>query len=63
MVTLQDPIYRPNYYLSLMEFRDLTLRRLQKFVDQRFFSTFDYLRGECCLMQCYSNDMVHITDK
>ena len=43
---LQDPIYRPNYYLSLMEFRDLTLRRLQKYVDQQFFSTFDYLRGE-----------------
>ncbi len=43
----QDPIYRPNYYLSLMEFRELTLQRLQKFVDQRFFSTFDYLRGMC----------------
>ncbi|KAK9909468.1 hypothetical protein WJX75_002711 [Coccomyxa subellipsoidea] len=41
---LKDPIYRPNYYLSLMEFRDLTLRRLQKYVDQQFFSTFDYLR-------------------
>ncbi len=39
-------MYRPNYYLSLMEFRDLTLRRLQKFVDQKFFSTFDYLNGE-----------------
>lgn len=42
----QDPIFRPNYYLSLMEFRELTLQRLKKFVDQKFFSSFDYLRGE-----------------
>jgi acyl-CoA oxidase len=40
-----------------MEFRDLTLRRLQKFVNQRFFSVFDYLRGEHrhsipCMLWC-----------
>lgn len=28
-----------------MEFRELTLQRLKKFVDQRFFSVFDYLEG------------------
>ena len=42
---LQDDIYRQNYYLSLMEFRELTMQRLRKFVDQRFFSVFDYLEG------------------
>jgi hypothetical protein len=41
----QDDIYRQNFYLSLMEFRELTLQRLKKFVDQRFFSVFDYLEG------------------
>ena len=44
---LQDDIYRQNYYLSLMEFRELTMQRLKKFVDQRFFSVFDYLEGAC----------------
>jgi len=29
----------------MYEFRDLTLRRLQLFVAQRFFSVFDYLDG------------------
>lgn len=43
----QDDIYRPNYYLSLMEFRQLTLDRLQKFVDQKFFTTRDYLDSKC----------------
>ena len=38
-------LYKPNYYLSMYEFRDLTLRRLQLFVSQRFFSVFDYLHG------------------
>jgi acyl-CoA oxidase len=39
----QNPIYRPNYYLSLMEFRELTLQRLKAFCDQRFFCTKHYL--------------------
>jgi acyl-CoA oxidase len=43
-VALQDDIYRPNHYLSLMDFRELTLQRLQKFVAQRFFSVTDYLK-------------------
>lgn len=42
---LQDDIYQPNFYLSLLEFRELTLQRLKKFTDQRFFSTADYIRG------------------
>lgn len=42
---MQDELYKPNYYLSMYEFRDLTLRRLQLFVSQRFFSVFDYLHG------------------
>ncbi|KAK9792964.1 hypothetical protein WJX73_001239, partial [Symbiochloris irregularis] len=41
---LKDDLYKPNHYLSLMEFRELTLQRLKKFTDQRFFSTADYLR-------------------
>ena len=41
----QDDVYKPNYYLSMWEFRELTLRRLQLFVAQRFFSVFDYLQG------------------
>lgn len=40
---LQADIYKPNYYLSLMEFRELTLQRLKFFVSQRFFSVRDYL--------------------
>lgn len=41
---LSDPLYKPNshHYLPLMEFRQLTLDRLKKFVGQRFFSVFDY---------------------
>ncbi len=42
----QDDIYRPNYYQSLMEFREQTLQRLQKFVAQKFFSVRDYVNGE-----------------
>lgn len=42
----QDPIYKPEYECSLMEFRELTLQRLKKFCDQGFFSVKDYTRGE-----------------
>jgi hypothetical protein len=42
----QDPLYKYNGYLSLMEFREQTLQRLKKFVDQRFFSVRDYLDSE-----------------
>ena len=42
---LQDDLYRQNFYLNLMEFRELTLQRLKKFVEQRFFSVSDYLQG------------------
>ena len=44
---LQDDLYRQNFYLNLMEFRELTLQRLKKFVDQHFFSVQDYLQGTC----------------
>jgi acyl-CoA oxidase len=40
---LKDPLYRPNYSLSLSDFRDLTSRRVKKYVDQAFFSVSDYL--------------------
>jgi acyl-CoA oxidase len=43
---MQDEMYRPKYYQGLMEFRELTLQRLLKFVGQKFFSVRDYLRGE-----------------
>ena len=43
---MQDDIYKPEYYLSLLDFRELTLQRLKHFVNQNFFSVFDYLRGE-----------------
>ncbi|KAI8465897.1 MAG: hypothetical protein J3K34DRAFT_473059 [Monoraphidium minutum] len=42
---LKDPLYRPDLYLSMMEFREQTLVRLQKFLQQRFFSIRDYLSG------------------
>jgi acyl-CoA oxidase len=42
---LQDDLYRPNHYQSLMEFRAQTLERLKKFANQRFFKTEDYLKG------------------
>jgi acyl-CoA oxidase len=41
---LKDPLYKPNYYLSLQDFRDLTMQRVVKFVSQRFFSVRDYER-------------------
>ncbi len=41
---LQDDLFKPNFYLSLMEFRELTLRRLQAFSARGFFSVADYLR-------------------
>ena len=50
---LQEPIYQPNHYLSLMEFREQTLQRLKKFTEQRFFSSRDYLRGD--LLECQYN--------
>lgn len=39
----QDPLYRPNYYLSMQGFRDLTSKRVGKFVGAKFFSVFDYI--------------------
>ena len=42
---LQDDLYKPNHYLSLMEFREQTLQRLKKFCEQRFFSVADYTQG------------------
>lgn len=45
-IQTQDPLYKYNGYLSLMEFREQTLQRLKKFVDQRFFSVRDYLDSE-----------------
>ncbi|PSC76022.1 acyl-oxidase [Micractinium conductrix] len=41
---LKDPLYAPNYKLSMDGFRELTSRRVAKFVAQRFFSVFDYTR-------------------
>lgn len=46
MPLVQDPIFKPNHYLSLLEFRQQTLERLQKFVAQRFFVTKDYIDSE-----------------
>lgn len=43
----QDDIYRYNGYLSLMEFRELTLQRLKKFVAQKFFTVTDYTNSGC----------------
>ena len=40
----QDDLFKANFYLSLMEFRDLTLRRLRAFSARGFFSVADYLR-------------------
>lgn len=41
---MKDPLYTPNYYLSVPGFRELTSQRVQKFVAQRFFSVSDYTR-------------------
>ncbi|DBB08163.1 TPA: hypothetical protein ACH3X3_008350 [Trebouxia sp. C0006] len=50
---LKDDIFKPNHYLSLLEFRQLTLERLQKFVAQQYFITKDYiddpLKFQACL--------------
>lgn len=35
--TPQDPLYRPNYTLSMAGFRDLTSQRVGKFMQARFF--------------------------
>jgi acyl-CoA oxidase len=35
-------MYRPNEYLSMLEFRELTLQRLKKFAAARFFRARDY---------------------
>lgn len=45
---LRDDLFAPKPYLSLMEFRELTLKRLQAVVQQKFFSVFDYTRGRLC---------------
>ena len=37
-------VYGPRYDLSLEAFRDLTMRRVQLFVQQGFFKTIDYAR-------------------
>jgi hypothetical protein len=46
---LQEDIFKPNHYLSLMEFRELTLQRLKRFVTADFngrrFDVRDYLNG------------------
>lgn len=39
---LKDPIYRPNYELSLEGFRDLTNQRVFKFFGARLFNIADY---------------------
>lgn len=44
--TTQGDIFKPNHYLSLLEFRQLTLERLQKFVAQQYFITKDYIDGK-----------------
>jgi acyl-CoA oxidase len=41
---LRDPLYNPNYSLSLSGFRELTSQRVGKFVAQRFFSVSDYIK-------------------
>ena len=46
---VQDDLYKPDYYLSLLDFREQTLQRLKKFCEQRFFSTADYTKGAACM--------------
>lgn len=55
---MQDDIYKPDYYLSLLDFRELTLQRLKHFVDQKFFSVFDYLQGKPTPASCTASDLV-----
>ncbi|KAG2490905.1 hypothetical protein HYH03_010818 [Edaphochlamys debaryana] len=40
---LKDPIFRPDHYQSLLDFREQTLQRLKKVVGQKFFSVRDYV--------------------
>eukprot|EP00798_Chlamydomonas_sp_ICE-L_P021823 gene21823-28849_t len=41
----REPIYKPDYYLSVMEQREQTMQRLIKFVEQKFFSVTDYMKN------------------
>ena len=53
---MQDDIYKPDYYSSLLDFRELTLQRLKHFVKQKFFSVFDYLQGKPIATSCTAVD-------
>jgi hypothetical protein len=44
-IVVQDDLYRADYYQSLMEFREQTYQRLQKYAAQQFFKTHHYLSG------------------
>jgi len=58
----QADLFKPNYYLSLHAFRELTLKRLQAFVAAKFndgkggplrgFDVRDYLNGEQPVLCC-----------
>lgn len=57
---LQADLFKPNHYLSLHAFRELTLKRLQAFVATKFndgngaprgFDVRDYLNGRFMLQQ------------
>ena len=50
---MQADIYKADYYLSLLDFRELTLQRLKHYVDQHFFSVFDYLQGKGWQLNCF----------
>ncbi|KAK2078063.1 hypothetical protein QBZ16_003931 [Prototheca wickerhamii] len=39
---LKDPLYQPQHYLSLHDFRKLNRERFMRFASQRFFSVKDY---------------------
>ena len=45
-----------------MEFRQLTLERLQKFVAQQYFVTKDYLDGECAAAELFHYAMKDLCD-
>mmetsp|Transcript_16598 Transcript_16598/g.41454 ORF Transcript_16598/g.41454 Transcript_16598/m.41454 type:complete len:641 (-) Transcript_16598:685-2607(-) len=54
---LKDPIFRYDGYLSLMDFRELTLQRLKMIVGQKFFSVRDYManpRKFMAALECLS---------
>mmetsp|Transcript_30316 Transcript_30316/g.55398 ORF Transcript_30316/g.55398 Transcript_30316/m.55398 type:complete len:644 (-) Transcript_30316:901-2832(-) len=42
---LKDPLYRPDYKMEFMAFRQLTLDRLKKFTGQNFFHLSDYINN------------------